>query len=343
MRTSPKRRWRRPEKARDIYQTLAVANPAVTRFQGDLATSHQCVAWLLGRSGKWEEALSADQKAQDILQKLADAHPAVTEFKSDLAQSHYNIGKLREDMGQPREAMAAKERALEMYQKLADANPAETTFQLSVAQSHHYIGKLLADTGQPRESLAAYQKARNIYQKLVNANPTVPSYRADLAGAENNVGRLLAKEGRFAEAFAALDAGLAIRETLVAANRKTTKYTSPLGFSHAFRGWARVRAFQPKEAADDLRKAIELWAEDPAPDIDSRFEKARALALLAKLGADPKSGVTADEIRRFADQAAAALANAVKAGWRSRRRCGIRTSTPSATGPTSGSLRPRWG
>ena len=51
------------------------------------------------------------------------------------------------------------------------------------------------------------------------------------------------------------------------------------------------------------------------PGRSGRFEKSRALALLAKLGADPKSGVTADEAKAFANRAAAALADAVKAGW----------------------------
>ena len=101
----------------------------MTRFQGDLATSHQCVAWLLGRSGKWEEACRRTRRPRTSCRSWLMPTPAVTEFKSDLAQSHYNIGKLRDDMGQPREAMAAKERALEIYQKLADANPAETAFQ----------------------------------------------------------------------------------------------------------------------------------------------------------------------------------------------------------------------
>jgi hypothetical protein len=44
-------------------------------------------------------------------------------------------------------------------------------------------------------------------------------------------------------------------------------------------------------------------------------ERSRALALLAGLGGDAKSGVTKDEVRTFADQSFDALADAVKAGW----------------------------
>jgi hypothetical protein len=46
----------------------------------------------------------------------------------------------------------------------------------------------------------------------------------------------------------------------------------------------------------------------------SRFELSRALALLAALGNDAKSGVTEDEARTFADQSVAALADAIQTG-----------------------------
>ena len=65
----------------------------------------------------------------------------------------------------------------------------------------------------------------------------------------------------------------------------------------------------------NLRRALELWAKVPAPDREQRFERSRALALLVGLAADAKSGVTAAEATAFADQAVAALQDAVKAGW----------------------------
>ena len=102
-------------------------------------------------------------------------------------------------------------------------------------------------------------------------------------------------------------------------------------------------AGQPKEAAADLRKALELLAKDSAADAEDRFEKSRALALLAKLGADTKSGVSADEAKAFADQAVAALADAAKAGWAQPAELREPDFDAVRAGPTSGSCRPRWG
>ncbi|HEV3341470.1 MAG TPA: hypothetical protein VG125_13965, partial [Pirellulales bacterium] len=120
---------------------------------------------------------------------------------------------------------------------------------------------------------------------------------------------------RFAEAFTALDAGLALRQKLAEAGPTNTEYTNHLGFSHAYRGWALVRSGQPSQAAADLRRAVELWAKDPATNTETRFERSRALALLAGLGAKAKAGVTTAEATMFADQAVASLRDAESAGW----------------------------
>ena len=43
----------------------------------------------------------------------------------------------------------------------------------------------------------------------------------------------------------------------------------------------------------DLRRALELWVNVPHPYNEIEFERSRALALLAGLGGDAKSGMTA--------------------------------------------------
>ena len=62
-------------------------------------------------------------------------------------------------------------------------------------------------------------------------------------------------------------------------------------------------------------KAIELWTKVPHLNTESQVERSRALALLAGLGGNAKSGVTATEARTFADQSVAALAAVVQLGW----------------------------
>ena len=71
----------------------------------------------------------------------------------------------------------------------------------------------------------------------------------------------------------------------------------------------------PAEAAADLRRAFALWEKGKSEVNETHFERSRALALLAGLAADAKSGVTKAEAATFADQVVAALADAVSAGW----------------------------
>jgi hypothetical protein len=148
-----------------------------------------------------------------------------------------------------------------------------------------------------------------------DADPGNRSRRAKLAWSHNNLGRALDRQKRWAEAITALDAGLAAHQKLAESEPTSREYRRALGWSHGHRGGARVRAGQPAEGAADLRRAIELWAKVPQPNVETQVERSRALALLAGLGGDAKSGVTAAEAKAFVDQSVAALADLVKTGW----------------------------
>jgi tetratricopeptide (TPR) repeat protein/tRNA A-37 threonylcarbamoyl transferase component Bud32 len=303
------------QKGLAIQQKLVDANPAVAAYQSDLALSHNNIGTVLLRRGRPEEALAEWRKALAINQKLADTHPRVTDFQSALAGTHNNIGDLLSQTGKPAEALQAHQDVLAIRQKLAKSNPAVAGFQSDVAASHNSIGYLLSQTGKPMEAIEAYQQALAIRQKLADANPAVTSFQRNVAQSQNLLGRVLARQTRFAEALAAIDSGLAIRQKLANADPKNTEFATDAGYSHAYRGWTLVRSGQRSKAAADLRRALDLWAKSPAPNLETRFERSRALALLAGLGGDARSGVTEKEAETFADQSVAALADAVKTGW----------------------------
>jgi tetratricopeptide (TPR) repeat protein len=313
----PAEALREYQKALAIQQKLADASPAVTEVQTFLANHHNNIGLVLSATGKPAEALQEHEKALAIRQKLADANPAVTDFQSELARGHGQIAVVLYETGKPEAALEEYQKALAIFQKLADANPAVTKVQSDLATCHGGIAIVLSETGKPAEALTEWQKALAIRQKLADANPAVPRFQLDLATSHNYIGRLHAREKRFGEAFAALDRGLAIRQKLADADPTSTEYIAHLGWGLAFRGWAHVRAGQPAEAAADLRRALALWekAEAKAADSGTRFERSRALALLAGLAADGTSGMSAAEGAAFADQAVAALGDAAQAGW----------------------------
>jgi tetratricopeptide (TPR) repeat protein len=204
---------------------------------------------------------------------------------------------------------------LDIRQKLADANRTVTRFQSVLALAYGANFDCLLSMGKSVEAVEVVRKASDIMQKLVAEQPTQTEFQDVLAQSQIDIGRALVRQNRFAEAFTALDKGLVIRQNLANADPTNALYSAKIADNHMTRGGARARAGQPAKAAADLRRALELWGKVPHLDPSMLVARSHAQALLAGLGRDAKSGVTKDEARTFADQAVAALADAVKTGW----------------------------
>jgi eukaryotic-like serine/threonine-protein kinase len=303
------------ENERNIVQRLVDANPSVTSFQQTLGSTHHTIGLVLMGTGKPAEALRANERARDVRQKLADACPDVTEFQSDLGASHNNIGVVLERAGKLTEALRAHERARDVRQKLADADPAVPRYRIDLATSHYNIGVLLTKAGKLNEALRAYTKAGDIVQQIWDANPSIIQLGSRLGDILNQFGRRHGRLKQFPEALAALDQSLQLHKMLADARPNIRAYASQLSLSYATRGAVHVQAGHPAKAGIDLRRAVELWDKAGVLDRATHIERARALALLAGLGSEPKSGVSASEAAAFAEQAVAALREAIDAGW----------------------------
>jgi tetratricopeptide (TPR) repeat protein len=297
-----------------IMQKLADDNPAVAGCRFELVIYHDTLGLVLESTSRPAEAEAEYRKALALVQKIAEDHPTITNFRVFLSTLHANLGVLLSNTGRPAEAEAELRTAVAVSQKLADDHPDIVDPRTRLAYSHYKLGNLLSNTGRPTEAEAEYREALALVHKLAEDSPAVTDFRYGLAIGHNMLGRVLAREQRFPEAFTALDTGLAIRQKLAESDPKTTTSTD-LAESYAYRGGARVLARQPTEAAADLRLALELWSPVPGSNADTRRERARALALLAGLAKDPKSGVTGAEAITFADQSVAALRDAINAGW----------------------------
>jgi tetratricopeptide (TPR) repeat protein len=302
------------QEAADLWQALADSHPGVSRYRRDLGLSLSRLGGMLDIRRDRAAARAALEKAVRIQQGLADAHPADAGLQDDLTHTLNRTALLLGEMGKGSEEVGLMERALAVRQGLVRAYPAVSTFQLNLARSHRLLAGSLARAGRTSEAVDHYAHARVALKKLAADNPAVTEYRFELAWVHNTLGELYARQGRFAEAFAELDEGLSLRQKLAASEPGKALYADHLGYSYAYRGAAHVRAGHAAEAAADLRQAVGLWEKEKDPNPETRFERARALALLAGLGADAKSGVRPAEAARFAEQAVAALRDATAAG-----------------------------
>lgn len=302
-------------KALTILQTLVDGSPANIEYQNELARAHDNIGITFNEEGRPAEALEPFRQSLAIRRRLAVANPTNIEFQQKLGWCHVGIAGALLNTGKPVAAREEYREALAIARKLVDAQPAVSEFQSDLATGHNNVAVALLTAGMPAEALEEVRKAVAIAQKLADADPRTTFWTGQLAWFRNNTGRALDRRGRRPEAFAALDAGLAVHQQLVESDPTNMYNSRALAWSHGHRGGARVRAGQPAEAAADLRKALELWAKLPTPDIETQVERSRALALLAGLGGDAKSGVTTDQAKAFADQSVAALAAVVKTGW----------------------------
>jgi serine/threonine protein kinase len=86
------------EKARDLLGKLVKANPEVSLYQNDLATTHSNLGVLLHDLGKREQALKEYQQARDLRRKLVKARPDVPQYLAGLIRVCLNRGVLLAQM-----------------------------------------------------------------------------------------------------------------------------------------------------------------------------------------------------------------------------------------------------
>jgi serine/threonine protein kinase len=303
------------EEALAILKQLAADFPSRTEYRLDLAYCHQNrgnIRWELGRV---KEAEQDYDQAVSIAKHLAAEFPAPPDFRHALAMIYSNRGELLRTAGRLKEAEQDFDQAVSIEKQLAADFPAPPDFRQLLAFCHGNRGELLIAMGRLQQAEQDLSQALSLFKQLAADFPAVIGFRKHVAHNENNLGRLFARQRRFAEAFAALDAGIARIKTLLELEANDPFSTTILRGSHAYRGWALVRSGQPSRATTDLRRALELLAQEPAPDPVARFERSLVLALLAGLGGAKNSGVTPAEAAGFADQAVAALHDAIRAGW----------------------------
>ncbi len=193
------------QKALAIYQKLGDDNPAVAKYQSDLALCHYYIGLLqLKWMGKAEGALTAFHRGLAIQQKLADANPAVTEFQYTLAIIHDGVGWSLLNMGKPVEGAEAERKAADIMQKLVDDNPAVTVRQAWLANIQINIGRALDRQKRSVEAFTALEKGLSTFQRLAKVDPDHAFLRRTLGEAHAFRGGARARAGQPAQAAADL-------------------------------------------------------------------------------------------------------------------------------------------
>jgi len=306
------------EQARDLLEPLAQSDLDNAPYRAAVAKCLHGIARVQYSTGHAALSLASHEQARTIRQKLADAYPDVTQFQSDLALSYHDIGSIQRAGGHRVEALASYERARAISQKLADANPSVTQFQSDLAQSHNDIGFLQQESGYLALALASLEQARAISQKLADANPAVTRFEGDLAQSHQVIGSIQDQTGHPVEALASYERARAILQKLADLYPTLTLFQNRLAMSHSYVGLARQRGGRPSEAAVEFRRAVAIMerVSNLQPDGYNLYNLACFRSLLSGIGAQPRSGLTADEVSSLGEQAVLTLRRAIAAGLR---------------------------
>ncbi|MEU8781137.1 ATP-binding protein [Streptomyces sp. NPDC048637] len=187
---------------------------------------HQGLGFRLGRAGRAQEALAADEEAVRSFRKAAAAgtHPAASHSPSSsptacsstspslspstspsisptatLATALLHLAQHAFDADAPDRALHAAEEAAALFQDLAEADPAahEPGLALALAQ----VGQGLAAAGYPDRAMAPTEQAVGIFWRLTATQPG--QYETGLALALNNLGIFSWQLRRLSDAVAA--------------------------------------------------------------------------------------------------------------------------------------------
>jgi tetratricopeptide (TPR) repeat protein len=220
------------QRALEIRQRLAAADPADVRRQEDLGMSHNNIGIIQKDTGRPREAMRSYENALAIYGKLAAAHSEDLGHQSQESNFLNNLGVLEAEVGLLDEGLKSHARALAIRRRLVDAKPAVLLYQRNLGESYLNLGVAQRQTGRFDDALSSFESAAAIRRRLTEANPEVAQYQSDLGNVLNNIGLIHFEAGRPAEALKWQAQAIEVRTRLAEANPSVTRYQRDLAQSH---------------------------------------------------------------------------------------------------------------
>ncbi|MHC4176975.1 MAG: protein kinase domain-containing protein [Planctomycetota bacterium] len=172
------------QKALERTSVLATLNPAVPRYQHELARLHMNLAQLHFEQGRSRQAQEAFQQARDILQPLADNYD-VAQYLRDLAVTLREIGCLQSDDGECKLAHANLETAKDYLNKLVEESPQnahlKNELDAATAAFDLNLGRLQHQQGDADAAVKSLEQALGRFQTLAETSPQSVRHGRDWA------------------------------------------------------------------------------------------------------------------------------------------------------------------
>ena len=267
-----------------------------------LAGSLGALANVALRNGRPEEARTCYDEEVAVRESIPEPLRSVYEVRRELSGLHEKLGDLCLSLGDPDGARDHLERSFENRRALADADPENVPNLRDIYRSYEDFGHFaLMRLADPAGARTYYQQAVDGMAGLVARDEQSAIFREDLALAHYFLATALLKLGD--------------REGSLASYRRCRDLRRPLAADPEAR-MARLNLMLALARCGDHDEAAtiarELIARDPR-NAQLSVEAACGLALSAGAAAE---AADADLARSYADEAVAALRDAIGRGWR---------------------------
>jgi tetratricopeptide (TPR) repeat protein len=171
------------QRALDIIERLAAAEPGRADYQRDLAVSHSRMGDLYSALGLGAQARASFQRSLDIFERLAAAEPGRVDYQRDLSCSYQRMGFLHVGEENKADALRFFQKDLGIAERLAAAEPLRADYQIDLVSSLMTVAQL-----RGREGVGELRRALAILHALKGENRLPPTHEPWIAKIEAMLG-----------------------------------------------------------------------------------------------------------------------------------------------------------
>jgi tetratricopeptide (TPR) repeat protein/tRNA A-37 threonylcarbamoyl transferase component Bud32 len=246
------------DRACELAQRLADAEPGHAQSQRDLSVSHQRLGDVQLVLGDTRAALDEYRKYREISQKLADADPLNARDQRGVALSHEKLGDVQLQLSDTKAALDNYRKSNKIFQRLADADPDNAEAQRDLSVALQKMGDVQLRLSDTKAALAAYRKHNEISQTLADADLQNSQAQRDLALSHQRLGDVRLQLGDTNAALEAYRKSNDLMKKLADADPRNARVQRTLSVSHQRLGDVQLDLGDAKGALEEYRKCYEI-------------------------------------------------------------------------------------
>jgi serine/threonine protein kinase len=168
------------ERALEIRQALAMANPSNAVGVRDVSNVFQRLGSLYEHTGDYKQSLEMSRKGLAISERLFEADPANFEVRRDIMVFHDQIGRAYLKMKDYAASEKSLRTSLDVASELIAKNPGSERSRDDQAQSAYLLGLCLASTERDTEALEDLKWSTATWENLLGKHQDSGRYKIEM-------------------------------------------------------------------------------------------------------------------------------------------------------------------